>query len=110
MRQFIIDELSREEQANIDSYLKRTATPGSIAGMYFLPLPQDLHGKAQLGHEACGPFSFAIELTDQGVTFELLVRSRSNLHCSCISYASDAQRAFLLSFIDRLLEEEKIKA
>lgn len=110
MRQFFIDDLSREERANIDSYLKRTTTPGPIAGMYFLPLPQDLHGKDQQGHEACGPFTFAIELTDQAATFELLIRSRSNLHCSCISYASEAQRAFLLLFIDRLLEEEKIKA
>lgn len=110
MRQFVIDELSRQERDNLDSYLKRTLVAGSIEGLFWLPIPQDLLSSAQQGHEGCGPFHFGVELEDELLRFELLVRSQSNLHCSCIAYATKAQRDFVLSFIDSMLSEEMISA
>lgn len=110
MRQIVIDELLKEERANIESYLKRTINSGSIEGMFWLSVPDDLLGPEQIGHEDCGPFYFGIELGDESVTFELLVRSQVNLHCSCIAYATKQQRDFLLKFVDRLIEDEKILA
>ena len=110
MRQFLVDELSREERDNLDSYLKRTVKTAPMEGMYWLEVPRDLWSEAQQGHDECGPFYFGIELGRDKILFELLVRSESNLHCSCISYASDAQRRFLLQFIDRMLAEEQIRA
>lgn len=110
MRQLLIDELSREERANIESFLKRTLKPGPIAGLFWLPLPTDLYGAAQQGHADCGPFHFAIELEEEAIKFELLIRSRANLHCTCIAHASPAQRDFVLRFADRMLAEEKIRA
>lgn len=110
MRQFLIDELTKEERANIDNYLKRTLKPGPLDGLFWLFIPQDLLGEAQQGHEKCGPFSFAVDLGEDNVRFELLVRSQANLHCSCISYATPAQRDFVLQFADTLLENELIKA
>jgi hypothetical protein len=110
MRQLLIDDLSREERDNIESYLKRTLRPALIKDMFWLLLPDDLLGEAQLGHEACGPFCFGVELGKDLVSFELLVRSESNLHCSCINYASRAQRDFVLGFIDRMVVAEKIRA
>lgn len=110
MRQFLIDELSREERDNLESYLKRTVKQGPVEGMFWLELPPDLWSAAQQGHEACGPFYFGIELTEAKLIVELLVRSESNLHCSCIAYATVAQREFLLRFLDTMLAEERIKA
>jgi hypothetical protein len=110
MRQFLVDELTREERANIDSYLKRTLKPGPIDGLFWLPVPPDLIGAEQMGHEECGPFYFAIELGDDVLRLELLVRSQTNLHCSCIAYASPAQRDFVLKFVDTLLTRECIRA
>ncbi|OKY73851.1 MAG: hypothetical protein BM485_16380 [Desulfobulbaceae bacterium DB1] len=110
MRQIVIDELSREEHANLDNYLKRTVKQGGMEGMFWLPMPDDLLAEAQQGHDECGPFFFGIELTEKKVIVELLVRSQSNLHCSCISYATRAQRDFLLDFVDRMVTEEHIKA
>lgn len=110
MRHFVIDQLSREERENIHGYLKRTLQAGAIEGMYWLSVPDDLLGSAQRGHAPCGPFYFAVEVEEQRVVFELLVRSKSNLHCSCISYADRPQREFLLNYIDRLVEEERITA
>lgn len=110
MRQLLIDDLSREERDNIESYLKRTLRPSLVKDIFWLALPDDLLGPAQQGHGDCGPFHFGVELGRDMVSFELLVRSETNLHCSCISYATTAQRDFLFAFIDRLVDEEKIRA
>ncbi|MEW6518963.1 MAG: hypothetical protein AB1461_06080 [Thermodesulfobacteriota bacterium] len=110
MRQFVIDELSREERDNLDTYLKRTLKQGGMEGMFWLSVPDDLLAEAQQGHEKCGPFFFGLELAEKKLIIELLVRSQSNLHCSCISYATKAQRDFLLGFLDTMLENEHIRA
>jgi len=110
MRQYKIDQLSREERANVESYLKRTLKPGPVAGVYWIEVTQDLLSKEQRDHEECGPFFFAVELEDEAVSFELLVRSQVNLHCSCIAYASEAQRDFVLRFADNMLQAERIRA
>jgi len=110
MRQFVVDELSKEEQDNLESYLKRTLRPGPMEGMFWLRLPEDLLAGAQQGHDECGPFFFGLELGRNRLIAELLVRSQSNLHCSCISYATRAQQLFLFDFLDRMLAEEKIRA
>lgn len=110
MRQFVIDELSLLERDNLENYLKRTLKPGSIAGMFWLTLPDDLLAEAQQGHEECGPFHFGFDLSKDKLIIELLIRSESNLHCSCIAFATSTQREFLLRFIDTMLEEEQIRA
>lgn len=110
MRQIVIDELSPMERDNLDSFLKRTLTPGPIEGIHWFVLPTHLHSDAQQGHDDCGPFYLAVELENSRVCFELLVRSTTNLHCSCIAYATPVQRQFILDFIDKMLLEEMIQA
>ena len=110
MRQFVIDELSVQERDNLDSYLKKSLKPGGMLGMYWLRIPEDLWAEAQQGHDECGPFYFGIDLGKDRLIAELLVRSESNLHCSCIAYATPAQREFLLRFIDTMLTDEHITA
>lgn len=110
MRQIVIDELSPMEQDNIDSYLKRTLKQGPMVGLYWMELPPDLLSEAQQGHEEHGPFYLAVEVTRDGVTFELLVRSQTNLHCTCIAHATSTQRQFVLDFMDKMLQEEMINA
>lgn len=110
MRQYVIDQLSREERANIESFLKRTLKTGPVDGIYWLGVPDDLLSPVQRDHEECGPFFLAVELEDEAICFELLVRSQSNLHCSCIAYATPAQRDFVMRFVDNLVQEERIQA
>ena len=81
-----------------------------MIGLYWIELPPDLLSEAQQGHEEHGPFNLAVELTGSAVKFELLVRSQSNLHCTCIAHATAAQRQFILDFIDRMVGEEFINA
>lgn len=110
MRQFMIDELSAQERDNLDTYLKKKLKVGPMAGVFWLELPEDLWAEAQQGHETCGPFYFGIDLGRDKLIVELLVRSKSNLHCTCIAYATPAQREFLWGFVDTMLTEEQIKA
>lgn len=110
MRQYMIDEISFLEHDNLDHYLKRTLKPGGLEGVYFLRVPPDLLGPAQLGHDDCGPFYFSVVLEQSSLRFELLVRSAANMHCSCIAQATPAQRQFVLDFADRMLQEEMISA
>jgi len=110
MRLLKIDQLSREEKANIESYLNRTLKPASMEGIYWLEVPEDLLSTDQQGHEDCGPFFIAVELEAEAVSFELLVRSQTNLHCSCIAFTTPAQRDFVLRFVDKMIAEEQIRA
>lgn len=90
--------------------MNRTLKPGLLAGVYWLEIPPDLLSTEQQGHDDCGPFFFAVELEAEAVCFELLVRSQTNLHCSCIAFATPAQRDFVLRFVDNMLAEEQIRA
>ncbi|MGW8192729.1 MAG: hypothetical protein ACWGOX_00550 [Desulforhopalus sp.] len=110
MRQIVIDELSPMERDNIDSYLKRSLKQGPMVGLYWIELPADLLAESQQGHEEHGPFYMGVEVTRSAVKFELLVRSQSNLHCSCIAHATAVQRQFILDFVDRMVREEMITA
>ena len=110
MRQFVIDELSILERDNLESYLKRSLKPGPMEGIFWIALPEDLLAETQHGHEQCAPFYMAVELEEKRLCFEMLVRSKTNLHCSCIAWATSSQRQFVLDFIDNMLEEEQIRA
>jgi len=111
MRQYLIDDLSREERDNIENYLKRNTRPAPMGGLFWIDIPDDLLSDRQREHyEGCGPYSFAAEITDKAVSFEFLVRNNTNLNCDCIAYASHDQRGFLLEFIDRMLAAEMIRA
>ena len=110
MRQVLINELNKDEVEKVRVFLAANGRGAAVEGVYWLPISQELLGEAQAGHEDCGPFAFAVELGDDFVSFELLVRSESNLHCSCTCYATSEQRDFLLGFMDRLVCGQGIRA
>lgn len=110
MRRIVIDELSPMECDNLDSFLKRTLQVGPMVGVFWLVMPQEQLSDNQQAHIRCGPYFCAVELENTTLCVELLVRSSSNLHCDCIAYATEDQRRFILNFIDRMLEEEQIRA
>jgi hypothetical protein len=49
-----------------------------------------------------------VVLDDTDLRFEFLVRSSHNMHCSCIGWATPAQRKFIMDFVDNMIEEELI--
>ncbi len=110
MRQIVIDDLSPMERDNIDSYLKRNLKLGSMIGIYWIVLPENMLSETQKKHTDCSPFYLGVEVAKDSVCFELLVRSNSHLHCDCISHATAQQRQYVLDFMDTMLEEELIKS
>ncbi|CAK8711000.1 PilZ domain-containing protein [Candidatus Electronema halotolerans] len=108
MRQYLLDELSFLEHDNVEHYLRRSLKRGPIEGVYWLELPQELLAPPQLAHPDCSPFYFSVILEPSELRAEFLVRSSHNMRCSCIAWATAAQRQFVLDYIDKLLQEEFI--
>ncbi|TSA06932.1 MAG: hypothetical protein D4R73_10460 [Deltaproteobacteria bacterium] len=110
MRQYLIDELDKGQIEQIAEYLREHAHLSSVEGLFWVDLPDDLLAETQYTHKNCKPFCFSIEVCEDCVKFEFLIRSKQTLHCDCIQYASKAQRDFILGFAEKMLSEKGIRA
>ncbi len=110
MRQYLLDEIARNDIPRVRAYLNEHAIAASIQDVWWVDLPEDLLSPEQFEHQNCRPFRFAVELGeppvgDSFVRFELLIRSEQTMRCACIAYATRQQRDFILGYADRLVEE-----
>ncbi len=105
MKQYLLDEIRRADLEPIRAYLNDHATPSSLEGIWWVDLSEDLLDPRQSAHPEHRPFRFAVELGDDFVRFEFLIRSRETMRCACIAYASPAQRDFILAFADQMVED-----
>jgi len=105
MRQYQIDEISRLDIPRVREYLHQHALAAGLEDIWWVDLQEDLLSPEQFSHPDCRPFRFAVELGDDFVRFEFLIRSRETMRCACIGYATRQQRDFILAFADRLVEE-----
>jgi hypothetical protein len=105
MRQYLLDEITRDDVPRIREYLHQHATPAGLEGIWWVDLTEDLLSPEQFSHQDCRPFRFAVELGDNFVRFEFLIRSLQTMRCSCIGYATRTQRDFILAFADRLVQD-----
>ena len=109
MKQYVIDELRPGEYDKIKAYLEENFGPSSVDGIYWIPLEEDILSDIQKTHEQCKPFYFALEIEPERVTCELLVRIQSAMRCSCMAYADERQRNWLIRLIDGVFDELDIK-
>jgi hypothetical protein len=109
MRSLLLDELMRADVDKLAEHLGRTLHPSALEGVYWLELPPDLLAGEQLTHAQCGPHRVALVLEEESLRLELLVRAQESLRCACTAYATPSQRAFLLGYMDRLIEELGIR-
>ena len=105
MRQYHLDEIARIDIPRVREYLNQHAVAARLEDIWWVDLPEDLLSPEQFSHPDCRPFRFAVELGDDFVRFEFLIRSRETMRCACIGYATRQQRDFILAFADRLVEE-----
>jgi hypothetical protein len=105
MRQYVLDEIRRADIPRIREYLHEHALAAGLEGIWWVNLPEDLLSPEQFSHQDCRPYRFAVELGDDFVRFEFLIRSLQALRCACIDYATRMQRDFILAFADRLVED-----
>ena len=109
MKQYVIDQLRESDFTRILEYLDQHAEPAGLDAVFRLPLPEELHAPHQVMCPKCGAFYFGVTLTYKQVAFELLVRSADQLRCGCIGYANPDQRAYVIDFADKMLEELNIR-
>ena len=105
MKQYVIDELTRDDHQKLKAHLDETYGDSGVGGIYWLPLAEEMLSGLQPAHDDCKPYYFALELTPDRLSCELLVRTRERLHCPCMAYASEAQRNWIIDATDAILEK-----
>lgn len=108
MKQYVIDELRPEDHAKLKSYLDQHYAVAQFDGLYHIPIDDALLNDVQKAHEACRPHYFALELLPDRLACELLVRTKQQIRCQCIAYATQAQRNWLIDWLDAILERLEI--
>ena len=108
MKQYLVDELRPEDYEKIKAYLDENVRPAPMAGLYWIPLAGDVLAGIHADHTGCGPHYFALELSEDRLACELLVRAEQTLRCNCIRYASKEQRDWLIDRIDAILDKLEI--
>ena len=109
MKQYVIDELRPADYNKLKTYLDERYGPPAMDGIYWIPVVADILTEIQSGHTECRPQYFAIDLDDNRLACELLVRSKNRMRCDCIHYATENQRNWLIGEIDNIFERLQIK-
>ena len=109
MKQYVIDELRPEDYEKIKSYMDENFGSSALDGIYRVLMDQNMLSDVQAEHVECQPFYFAIDLEPNLLSCELLVRAKNRMRCSCIGYATDEQRDWILRFVDTIFERFEIK-
>jgi len=108
MKQYVIDELRPDDNKKLKAYLDENFNSSNIDGIYWIPLGHENLTVAQTEHSECQPFYFAIELKPDIMACELLIRTKRRVRCACISYATQKQLNWLISFVDGMLDKLEI--
>ncbi len=109
MKQYVIDEFRPGDADKLKKHLEKTFGPPELNSIFWIPVPEDLLTGTQTAHKNCQPFYFAADIDDYRIACELLVRTKNTIRCSCIGYATEQQREWLMSYIDGIFEALDIK-
>lgn len=109
MKQYVIDELRYPDYEALKSYCDESLQESGVDGIYWLELESDMLTELQASHGECGPHYIAIELNEQRLSCELLIRARNRIRCNCIAYMDHRQRTYYLELIDAILEKLNIR-
>ena len=108
MKQYVIDELRATDYQSLKTYLQEHLDPATLDGVYWIPLAKDLLTDIQNAHRDCQPYYFAVEIDENRLAVELLVRTKSIMRCDCIGYATQAQRNWIIGFVDDIFNQLEI--
>ena len=105
MKQYVFDELRPQDHAKIKDYLTQEFGPPEMEAVNWVPLAPSLLNPVQAQHAACAPFYVALELEEDRLACELLVRTKAKVRCDCIGYATTTQRNWLIELVDAIFEK-----
>ena len=106
MRWYGIDDITEEDTAKLSATLTEMELTSGMDGLFWLPVPIDMLSPVQQEHEeSCGPHVMGLEIEENFVRLELLVRARSRMRCECVHYASPELRDRMIVWLENLLAE-----
>ena len=108
MKQYVIDDFRYSDYTKIKSYMDENYSCSAMGEVYWIPIDNGMLSDVQSEHLQCKPFYFLVELTAQAFALELLVRTKNNIHCNCIAYATEKQRNWCIHYVDTIFEKFKI--
>jgi hypothetical protein len=108
MKQYVVDQLRYHDYEKLKGYLDQRFGPAEMGNVFWIPLPTGRLAPVQAEHLECQPFFAAIELLEDRLCLELLVRTRQRIRCDCIAYATETQRNDLIRMVDDMLAELEI--
>ena len=60
--------------------------------------------------QSCGPHVFGLEVEEDSLRMELLVRAKNRMRCDCVHYATPELRAHMITWLDQMLTDLGIVA
>ena len=109
MRAYYIHHVASDDIRRLKRHLSQIGHSSPIEDIYWFEVPTELLTQTQQEHATeCGPYVFPLETGETWIMLELLIRPRNAMHCSCIAYANDQQRAFVIQRLDAILQELEI--
>ena len=108
MRQYVIDELRIEDYDKIKAWLDDHFGPAGIPGVYWIPITPEFYTDNQKKHVDCQPFYFAVDIEQDRLSCELLIRTKKKIKCDCMEYASKDQRDWVIEVIDSIFQKNGI--
>lgn len=105
MKTYVIDELRYQDYEKLRDYLPGRFPGGGLSGIFHVPIEAEYLSREQSVHEACQPYYCAIELEEERISVEFLVRSSQRMRCACIGYADERTRAWLMGLIDSIFDD-----
>ncbi len=108
MKQYVIDDFRYSDYTKIKNYMDENYRCSEVSDIYWIPINDNMLSDVQREHLQCDPFYFLVELNTQAFTLELLVRTKNNIRCSCMAYATERQRNWGIDCVDTIFEKLKI--
>ena len=105
MRSYLTDELRLSDIEKINTFLDENAIRSNLDQLYWVIIPEDLLSGIQFEHRDCQPHAVAIELGEDWVKLEFLVRSMKNMQCTCPGYCTKQQHDYIINFAIGMLEQ-----
>jgi hypothetical protein len=105
MKQYVIDEIRPGDHARIKTHLDEHYGVTGFEGLYRLPIAPEWLSKHQKDHDDCGPHYFALELFEDRLVCELLVRTNQRIRCDCFQYATKDQLNWLIQVVDNVFQD-----
>lgn len=104
MDEVVFDQISAQTLKNVEKQLESLGLASSIPGIFWLAVPANFLSETQKEHfEECGPYMLAVEITDDRLVLETLVRASNRLHCNCMEPASAALQEHMTDYLNSLL-------